>query len=267
MIASRKTGLLLEEIYERYHKPEYIYPDPLIFPRMYNSLHDREIAAIVASSLALGRVDQILKAVKKVLSPFSSLHRDLKKLYCGDLEEIFAGFSYRFFKTSHIASFLSGIAEVLRKYGSVGECFRFHHKKEGSIVPAIHSFNRKLLSACPACPGILVTESWKGSAFKRFNLFLRWMVRNDEIDPGGWDFIDKSELIVPLDTHMMRIGKLLGLTARTVPSLKTAMEITTNLRMYDKIDPVRYDFSLTRLGIHPDLTIEKLKILEEKQDE
>jgi uncharacterized protein (TIGR02757 family) len=87
------------------------------------------------------------------------------------------------------------------------------------------------------------------------------MVRCDTIDPGGWDFIKRNELIVPLDTHMMSIGKYLGFTMRKSPSFNAAADITENLKLYDNDDPVRFDFSLTRLGIHPDLTIDTLKYL------
>jgi uncharacterized protein (TIGR02757 family) len=234
---------------------------------MYDNIYDRETAGLIASALALGRVELIMGAVERVLSKLESPYENLGKLKFVDLEEIYRGFSYRFFKTSHIAGFLAGIGRIIHQYGSIGECFQKLYHEEGDLVSAVHEFSRQLVDSCDSCPGILVTESWKGSAFKRFNLFLRWMVRSDEIDPGGWDFIDRSELIVPLDTHMMSIGRYLGLTGRNSANLKTAMEITENLRMYDKMDPVRFDFSLTRLGIHPDLTIENLKVLEEKTNE
>lgn len=267
MLGISRTGLLLEEIYSRYHRPEYINPDPLVFVRKYDKMEDRETAGLIASSFALGRVELIMSAVDKVLSLIPSPFEDVRKLEYRDFEKMYEGFSYRFFKTPHLAGFLSGIGNLIRKHGSAGSCFKKYYDYEGSLIPAVHSFSRELLAGCEKSPGILVTESWKGSAFKRFNLFLRWMARSDNIDPGGWDFINKEELIVPLDTHMMNIGKYIGLTGRATPSLKTAIEITENLKKYDKMDPVRFDFSLTRLGIHPDLTIEKLKLLEGRENE
>lgn len=257
----QSVKFLLNEIYKRYHKPEYINPDPLVFVRNYNKLKDREIAGLIASSLALGQVNLIMNAVDKVLSPFNSLFSEVKTLKYKDFEKMFNGFKYRFFKTSHIAGFLSGLNFLINKYGSIGDCFKKKYETEKSYIDAIHSFNREFLANCKSSPGILITETWKGSPFKRFNLFLRWMVRNDEIDPGGWDFIEKSKLIVPLDTHMAQIGTYLGFTERPSSSLKKAIEITEGLRKYDKNDPVRFDFSLTRLGIHPDLSMDKLKNL------
>ena len=258
---SSKIKSILNEIYKRYHKPEYINPDPLVFVKKYKKLKDREIAGLVASSLALGQVNLIMNAVDKVLSEFNSIFNEVKTLTHKDFEKMFDGFSYRFFKTSHIAGFLSGINFIINKYGSVGDCFKKKYKAENSYIDAIHSFNREFLANCKSSPGILITESWKGSPFKRFNLFLRWMARCDDIDPGGWDFIDKSKLIVPLDTHMMQIGAYLGFIEKPSSSLKKAIEITEGLKKYDKQDPVRFDFSLTRLGIHPDLTMETLRKL------
>ncbi|MBW2545477.1 MAG: TIGR02757 family protein, partial [Deltaproteobacteria bacterium] len=92
----------------------------------------------------------------------------------------------------------------------------------------------------------------KGSACKRLNLFLRWMVRRDDVDPGGWDDIPPSKLVIPLDTHMHRICLAFGFTKRKQADMKTALEITDSFRAIVPDDPVRYDFALTRLGIRKD---------------
>ena len=89
-----------------------------------------------------------------------------------------------------------------------------------------------------------------GSAFKRLNLFLRWMIRDDDVDPGGWKGIPASKLIIPLDTHMHRISLSLGLTGRKQADMKTAVEITGSFKKIEKNDPIRYDFALTRIGIN-----------------
>ena len=98
----------------------------------------------------------------------------------------------------------------------------------------------------------------KGSACKRFHLFLRWMVRNDAVDPGGWDGISASKLIVPLDVHMHRICMRLGLTSRAQADLKTALEVTGRFRAIVPEDPVRYDFALTRIGIRNDIDLAEI---------
>jgi len=95
------------------------------------------------------------------------------------------------------------------------------------------------------------------SDLKRLHLFLRWMVRRDEVDPGGWESVTPARLIVPLDTHMHRIALRLGLTSRKQANLRTAGEITAAFRALERDDPVRYDFCLTRLGIRNDMSIEE----------
>ena len=152
MLNINRTGLLLEEIYSRYHKPEYINPDPLVFVRKYDKMEDRETAGLIASSLALGRVELIMAAVDKVLSSIPSPFEDVRKLEYRDFEKIYDGFSYRFFKTPHLAGFLSGISSLIRKHGSAGSCFKKYYADEGSLVPAVHSFNRELLSGCEKKP-------------------------------------------------------------------------------------------------------------------
>ena len=108
---------------------------------------------------------------------------------------------------------------------------------------AFTSGKRKHVLACPD----------KGSACKRLNLFLRWMVREDNVDPGGWNQVPASMLIIPLDTHMHRIGHSFQLTSRKQADMRTALEITKAFREMSPQDPVRYDFSLTRLGIRNDM--------------
>jgi uncharacterized protein (TIGR02757 family) len=124
-------------------------------------------------------------------------------------------------------------------------------------LASLSFFVSKLTAEIPSGQRVLPDPD-KGSACKRLNLFLRWMVRKDDIDPGIWADIPKNILIIPLDTHMMQISQILGFTKRKAADMKTAIEITEALKQYDPVDPVRFDFSLTRLGIHPDLNYNEL---------
>ncbi len=257
-----KISDILEMIHSRYNRKEFIYPDPLVFVLKYSNIYDKEVAGLISSSLALGRVDQILIAVEKVLLKTVTPFDYLKKSSYRDIENDFSDFSYRFFKTEQISSYLFSIGNIIRRYGSVGDFFYSSYSRERNLLKVLDLFHDEVISGAENSPGILITAPARGSACKRQFLFLRWLVRNDAIDPGGWDFVDKKDLLVPLDTHMMKIGHYLGFTGAKTASLKTAMEITDNFRCYDESDPVRFDFSLTRLGIHPDLNMEKLKYLE-----
>ena len=245
---------LCEDVYESYNTPEYISPDPLELVLEYPDPADRELAALICSSLALGRVELILEACRSVLSRFARLREELEEASFAELQERFSGFVYRFFKRDEIASFLFALGETLRREGSLERCFREGMRNggvDGTLVPALSRFRDTLIERCPRDPGILLPDPSKGGATKRLHLFLRWQVRRDAVDPGGWSGVDARRLVVPMDTHMYRMASLFGSTTRKSVDLKTALEVTAFFRRFAPEDPVRYDFSLTRFGIHP----------------
>jgi len=255
------AGEILESLYKKYHSSRYIHPDPLELLKGYNSSGDREIVGIIASSLALGRVQNILTAVKSILDKLPSPRKTLLSLELEDLKKIFINFKYRFYTGMQLADFLFGIKCCLNKYGSLNRCFLSGMKSsDKNVMPALDPFVKEIAGKNGenhARPGILPLPD-NGSACKRLNLFLRWMVRQDEVDPGGWEGISTDKLIVPVDTHMLKVGRILGFTSRHQPDAEAAFEITESLKSYDPVDPVRYDFSITRPGIHPDLSYEEL---------
>ncbi len=239
----------LEELYQKYNRREYAAYDPLVFLYDYENLHDREITALIASALAYGRVAQILKSVASVLkimgpSPLLFLKENSPNI----IGKFFTGFRHRFATGEHLADLLIGAKNILQEYGSLQECFvSGMEKKDENLISALSLFCNHLRST--GNPGHLVPLPERGSACKRMNLFLRWMVRKDSVDPGGWDNVPKSKLIVPLDVHMHRISRKLGLTARKAADMRTAREITAEFARWVPEDPVRYDFALTRPGI------------------
>lgn len=246
----------LDLIYRTYNRRKYVSPDPLQFLYDYPDVRDREIVALVAASLAYGRVAQILKSVEKVLLPMGpSPYVFLMNTTHAVLEEKFRGFKHRFTTGEELASLLNGIRKVILKHGSLNACFNAGDKNNNeTILPALQYFTESL-----ACTGnYLIPSPSSGSACKRLNLFLRWMVRKDSVDPGGWKGVSRRRLIVPLDTHMARIGQMLGLTHRKSADMRMALEITKSLAILDPEDPVKYDFSLTRFGIRTELNISSL---------
>jgi uncharacterized protein (TIGR02757 family) len=242
------------ELYETYNHREFVHPDPLEFLYDYPDLRDREIVGLVASSLAYGGVRQILKGVKSVLVRMESPHAFLRDSSRGSLVRMFEKFKYRFTTGDELAGMLYGVKRVVEEHGSLQACFvnamRDDHE---TVIPALSVLVKELSAVFEGRPRSLLPSPIAGSACKRLNLFLRWMVRRDEVDPGGWDDVPASKLIVPLDTHMHRISLQLGLTNRKQANLKAACEITAAFRTIEPEDPVRYDFALTRLGIRDDL--------------
>jgi len=241
----------LEKLYAKYNRREYVHPDPLEVLYRYDDISDREIVGMLASSLAYGRVAQIIKSVASVLDKMPSPSVFLKRTSLKTLRQAFKGFKHRFTTGDDIAVMLYRVKCAIEEYGSLENCFiKGLNIDDKTTLPALSKFVNKLTSyACNEENHLLPCPA-DGSACKRLNLFLRWMVRRDEVDPGGWYNVPASKLVVPLDIHMHRICLGMGLTDRKQPDLRTACEITSSFRGIAPDDPVRYDFCLTRLGIH-----------------
>ncbi len=249
----------LENLYIRYNTRQYVHPDPLEFLYDYDVPTDREVVGLIASSLAYGKVSQILKAVSWVLDRMANPADFLKGVSHKDLKVIFSGFRHRFTTDRELVLLLKGIKGVIERYGSLYHAFVAGFRKDyGSLVPAVTHFVEAITLEAGEPPSTLLPLPERGSACKRLHLFLRWMVRKDEVDPGGWEGIPRSELIVPLDTHMHKISLFLGFTKRRQPDLKTALEVTKAFKRLVPYDPARYDFVLTRWGIRDDFPMEHL---------
>lgn len=248
---ARTTAMLnkpaLDQLVERYHRREYVHPDPLEFLYRYPRLPDREIVGLLASALAYGRVSQILTSVEKVLGIMGSSPRTyLENQTPQGLRKDLKGFRHRFTDGDALSRLLAGARKAIREHGSLHSCFLDGLPHEGAdILPAMDLFSRRILRL----PDHLLPSPCGGSPCKRLCLYLRWMVRSDAVDPGGWTGVSTSQLIVPLDTHIARFGQTLGLTQRKSPSLAMALDITDAFRALCPDDPVKYDFALTRFGI------------------
>ena len=247
----------LEALYRHYNRRCFVQPDPLQFLYAYPDVRDRELVALVASSLAYGRVASILKSVSIVLDLLGpSPHAFMMGVEREGLKTGLAGFRHRFTGGGEVADMLWAARCAVRSFGSLEACFTAGLVgEEETILPALTRFVHTLYQF-GGRRSFLLAQPEKASACKRWHLFLRWMVRRDEVDPGGWSGVPPSMLIVPVDTHMHRIGMGLGGTARAQADLKTALDITRMFRRLEPEDPVRYDFSLTRLGIRTDGDLE-----------
>ena len=244
----------LEELYGKYNHREYVHPDPLEFLYAYQNPRDREIVGLIASSLAYGRVAQILRNVSWILERIPQPYMFLQESTPGSLRKTFRGFKHRFTSGDEVAGLLDGVRRVIQKYGSLEELFVSGLRdSDGDIPQAIDRFVRNVKGrSCARCDTLLPNPSL-GSACKRLNLYLRWMVRRDEVDMGGWARVPAGSLIVPLDVHLHRIGIAMGLTDRKQADMRTAVQLTESFKKFSPSDPVKYDFSLTRLGIRDDL--------------
>jgi uncharacterized protein (TIGR02757 family) len=254
---------LLDRLYEEYHRREFVHPDPLEVLYRFEQLRDREVAALVVGSLAYGRVAQILKSVSVVLQTMSpSPYRFVRHHSDKEIATAFCDFKHRFTTGTQLAAMLVGLKHVLKSYGSLQSCFMAGFRKDSNTVfDALSFFTGEIITGAGQPLGHLLPLPQRGSACKRLHLFLRWMVRKDEVDPGGWEKVPRSALIVPVDAHMHRIGRQLGLTQRRTADLQTAMDITNCFRSIVPEDPVKYDFCLTRIGIRKDVRRKEMKVL------
>ncbi len=250
-MSSSRLRESLDVLYHRFNDPSQIHPDPLEFVVTYRDMKDREIVALLAACLAYGRVQTILKSVSSLLAPMEGRPRNFFASQTpGDFTEIYRSFVHRFTKGRDMARLLSGMKNVIEIHGSLYRCFLCHDRPEAqTILPGLTGFVGELRRAAGHSLPFLLPDPGKGSALKRLNLFLRWMVRNDRIDPGGWDAVSPARLLYPLDTHIYAFARRVGFTRRKSADLKAVLEITARFRKLNPMDPVKYDFALARVGI------------------
>jgi uncharacterized protein (TIGR02757 family) len=229
-----------------------IAPDPLQLVLRYEDPVDQEVAGLVAAAFAYGRADFIVTNIGAVLEKMTpSPFEYLRAFDAREASRRFAGFAHRFHKTPDLVAFFSRVAGAISTHGSLGELFaECYDGGDRDIGPTLARFVKALRgdSTRPAL-AYLLTSPDDGSACKRMNLYLRWMIRRTPPDLGLWTFADPAKLLIPVDTHIHRIATFLGLNARRSADWKAARGITDRLARFDAADPVRYDFALCRLGI------------------
>ena len=249
---------VLKRLYGKYNHRDFIKPDPLQFIYQYSNRSDMEVAGFLAAELAYGRVQQIEKKLTNLFgwmgeSPFQFV-RDFDEQKRAKLKD----FRHRFTAGDDISDLLELLRDILGKFGSIEKFFvQGYNPGDKNIIPALSKFCDSLLDMYAKTHNghitrglsFLLPRPTAGSACKRLNLFLRWMVRNDDVDAGLWKSIDKARLIVPVDVHMARLCRILGLYNRKTVSLSTAVKITESFAEIEPADPVKYDFALTRIGI------------------
>ena len=247
----------LEHFYLEYNRRQYVHPDPLEFLYSYPDVRDREIVGLIASGLAYGLVKVILANTGKVLARMGASPRAFIENAKGpELEGLFGDFKHRLTTGRELVVLFRNLKAVLEKWGSLEECFLSGYRPDDeNVLPALGRFAARLRTQEAGVKSTLVPNVEKGFACKRLNLYLRWMVRHDDVDPGGWNRVSPSKLIVPLDTHLHRLSLDLGFTARKQANMRTALEITRAFAEIRPGDPARYDFILTRPGIRNDKTL------------
>jgi uncharacterized protein (TIGR02757 family) len=226
--------------------------DPVDFVHRYEGADDREVAGLVAALLAFGNVKAIRRSVARVLAILDpSPATKLASMRRVTLERGLDGFVHRVWRGEHVARLLWNARGLRAREGSLGAAFEARLAEHEDLRDALAAFADALRGPRPdRSMAHLVPDPRAGSACKRLLLYLRWMVRPaDGVDLGVWTGVDPAVLVIPVDTHVHRIGRNLDLTRRDAASWTTAEEITDALRALDPKDPVKYDFALCHLGV------------------
>lgn len=237
-----------------------ISPDPLQFLHMFSERRDIETIGLLASVFAYGNVRQIINTMNKIInitggSPYEFITGIDGKNKLQNLE----GLKHRFYNGEDIGNLFLALNSFYRKGESLQDIFLTGFKQtDKNIKNGLSAFSaafleefRKINNGREISAGVkfMFPLPELGSACKRMNLFLRWMIRKDELDFGLWDKIPPDKLVIPVDTHVARNCKKLGLTTYKNVSWKMAEQITENLKKFDPGDPVKYDFAICHIGM------------------
>ena len=247
----------LEYHYKAFDRTK-LEPDPLQFLHLFKDKRDIEIIGFIASIFAYGNVKQIENTLNKLVIVFEGKpYRFIKNFNIKNDRQKLDGINHRFYTNEDIIQLFYVLNKEINRFGSIKKIFLSGYNISDFNVKnsLVHFSNHFLNSFQRSFDNISNGTKFmfplpeKGSACKRMNLFLRWMVRNDELDFGLWNEIPSSKLVIPVDTHVARICKSLKLTKRKNVSWQMAEEITQNLKKYDSNDPVKYDFAICHIGI------------------
>lgn len=205
---------------------------------------DKELAGLLSSQFAYGQIEVFRKFLEAIFSIMGSSPSAF--ILRGDYS-LFEGLYYRFQKSDDISFLFVILKRILERFGGIGPMLR--HFYEGDVRKMLWQVRQELFGADDRLTFFFPKPS-NSNPMKRWNLYLRWMVRKDEIDVGLWDFIPKDRLIMPLDTHIFKIGRCFGWTKQKNPSWKAACDITDALKTFSPEDPLQFDFFLCqKVGI------------------
>ena len=250
------TRILLEEKARLYNAPSFIQNDPVQIPHLFSEKENIEISGFLAAMLAWGRRDIIIRNAEDLVRRMDNRPIDfLMNAQPGDLE-VFRDFRHRTFSGEDCMYFMQSLQNIYMFRKGLYHVFLEGYTKRNRILDAISGFHRVFFELQgPRRTRKHIADPSRGSAAKRINLFLRWMVRKDQggVDFGIWDRINPADLYIPLDVHTGKVARELGLLQRKQNDWKAVEELTGVLRQLDPGDPVRYDYALFGLGISKDL--------------
>lgn len=240
---------LLDEAHDRYNRPDFIALDPISIPHAFTARADIEIAALFAATLAWGRRPTILAKCRELLARMDNApHQFITQHHDDDLRRL-EGFCHRTFCDTDLLYFVHWLRAWYADHASLEDAFLTGATQRARL----EHFQQQFFSLpdAPRRTQKHVATPARGSACKRLNMLLRWLVRRDDrgVDFGLWTRLSPADLVMPIDVHVERVARGLGLLTRQLVDWQAAVELTAALRRFDPLDPVRYDFALFGLGV------------------
>lgn len=241
----------LDEKANQYNHPRFIKSDPIQIPHLYSRKEDIEIAGFLTATISWGQRSSIIKSAGKMMSFLGDSPYDFIMSHKKHQLERIDGSVHRTFNATDLLFFIRALQHLYQKRGGLESIFNQHQTPQ-SLQPAIHQLKQEFLAIPhPLRSSKHLPDPFKGSAAKRINMWLRWMVRKDNrgVDFGLWENIPASILSCPLDVHSGNVARKLGLIERRQNDSKALSQLDKSLRQMDPLDPVKYDFALFGLGV------------------
>ncbi len=234
---------------QQYEHPQFLLSDPIQIPHLFSRKEDVELSAFLTATIAWGNRKSIITNAKKMMHLMQNAPYDFVMGYSDKQQEDVASFVHRTFNSSDLHYFLKSLQNIYTHHGGLEAVFA---RKHGNLQDAISNFKTVFFELPhPTRTTKHISDPAKGSAAKRINMFLRWMVRSADkgVDLGLWNAISTADLSCPLDVHSGNVARKLGLLHRKQNDAKALKELDASLRKFDADDPVKYDFALFGLGV------------------
>ena len=240
------TKFELDELVKKYETKEFIKNDPIQFPHKGKSKEEIELLGFLASLFAYGNRKIFINKLNQL---FELSDNDiLNYIKNGDFKNL-KGFEYRFAKDFDIIQIYKCLSKLYNNSKGLEELFKYGYKKENMLQIVVDYFYSNVSDKVGQGFFHMIPNPKNGGAMKRMNMFLRWMVRKSDVDLGVWQFIKPSELLIPLDVHVARVSRNMGLLQRKSNDFKAVLELTEQLKKFCLEDPIKYDFAMFAFGV------------------
>lgn len=238
----------LDRLVQQYETPDFIKDDPVQFVHKFKSIEDTEIAGFIASLLSYGSRKQFIKKLNEL---FIDIAQNEPLNFIQNFEPaLLNGFNYRFGKPADFACIFSILKELYNTSDGLEGLFSYGHENGRLFETVTDYFYSRADNTAGQGFYFMIPNPRNGGAMKRMCMFLRWMIRKSCVDVGLWHFMRPSELYIPLDVHVARISRQMGLLNRKANDFKSVIELTNNLKKFCPQDPVKYDFAIFGYGVN-----------------